>query len=161
MANFAYIKNSGRSISQLKLVYGVKDYDRAEWVAKQSGTIIKTVTGMKRTDVGLVGVESWDRQRMVNNVTENLIPTNLILSFPPGEACFVQPNELATVAFTSFVPLRDTKALPKHLPKYDTVSQKVELKKKHKRQKEPPAKNQGKRTQNKRNITCKRSDKYF
>ena len=116
---------------------------------------------MKRTDVELLGVESSKRRKMVNNVTENLIPTNLILSFPPGVACFVQPNELATVAFTSFVPVRDTKALPKHLSKYDTVSQKVELKKKHKRQKEPPAKNQGKRTQNKRNITCKRSDKYF
>ena len=95
---------------------------------------------MKRTDVELLGVESSKRRKMVNNVTENLIPTNLILSFPPGVACFVQPNELATVAFTSFVPVRDTKALPKHLSKYDTVSQKVALKKKHKRQEEPPAK---------------------
>ena len=104
--NPRYINQSINVNSQLKLVYGGKDYATAEWIAKQSGTIVKPVTRMEKTDVSLVGGESWERHRFISNVEENLIPTNLILSMPPGVACFVQPNELAKVAFTSFVPER-------------------------------------------------------
>ena len=78
---------------------------------------------MEKTDVSLVGGESWERHRFISNVEENLIPTNLILSLPPGVACFVQPNELAKVAFTSFVPVTNTKALPHYLSQYGTVNE--------------------------------------
>ena len=123
--NPQYINQSINVNSQLKLVYGGKDFDTAQWIAKQSGTIIKPVTRMEKTDVSLVGGESWEPHRFISNVEENLIPTNLILSLPPGVACFVQPNALAKVAFTSFVPVNDTQALPNYLGQYETVQQKA------------------------------------
>ena len=78
---------------------------------------------MEKTDVSLVGGESWERHRFISNVEENLITTNLILSMPPGVACFVQPNELAKVAFTSFVRVKDVGALPRYLSQYESVNE--------------------------------------
>ena len=60
---------------------------------------------------------------MISNVSENLITTNTIQSLPPQVACLIQPNELAKIAYTSFITVKNTEALPKHLANYETVAQ--------------------------------------
>ena len=119
--NPRYINQNINVNCQLKLVYGGKDFPTAEWVAKMSGTVTKAVTRIEKTDVSHYGGEQWEDHRQISNVSENLISTNQILSLPPQVACLIQPNQLATLAYTSFVSVKDTKALPSYLAQFDNV----------------------------------------
>ena len=121
--NPRYINQNINVNSQLKLVYGGKDFATAEWVANMSGIITKSVTRMEKTDISHYGGEKWEDHRMISNVSENLITTNTIQSLPPQVACLIQPNELAKIAYTSFITVKNTEALPKHLANYETVAQ--------------------------------------
>ena len=121
--NPRYINQNINVNSQLKLVYGGKDFATAEWVANMSGTITKSVTRMEKTDISNYGGEKWEDHRMISNVSENLITTNTIQSLPPQVACLIQPNELAKIAYTSFITVKNTEALPEHLANYETVAE--------------------------------------
>ena len=46
-----------------------------------------------------------------------------MLSLPPQVACLIQPNQLATLAYTSFITVKHTEALPKYLAHYKTVAE--------------------------------------
>jgi len=116
--NPRYINQNINVNCQLKLVYGGKDFPTAEWVSLMSGTMTKAVTRLEKTDVGDFGGEKWEDHRQISNVTENLISTNQILSLPPQVACLIQPNQLATLAYTSFVAVKDTNALSAYLDQY-------------------------------------------
>jgi len=121
--NPRYINQNINVNCQLKLVYGGKDFPTAEWVSKMSGTINKAVTRLEKTDVSDFGGEKWEDHRTIANVNENLISTNQILSLPPQVACLIQPNQLATLAYTSFITVKNTEALPKYLANYKTVAE--------------------------------------
>lgn len=101
--------------SQLKLIYGGADADTAEWVAKMSGTIVKEVTSMERTDVRTAGAEEWERGRTIKHHEEALIPENVVLTLPPRVCVLFQPRKTAMVAHTAFVPVKDMARLPKWL----------------------------------------------
>lgn len=101
--------------SQLKLVYGAKDFETAEWVAKMSGTIVKEVTSMERTDVRTAGAEEWERGRTIKHHEEALITENVMLSLPPRVCALFQPRQNAVICHTSFVPVKDMSRLPAFL----------------------------------------------
>ncbi|HMX99479.1 MAG TPA: type IV secretion system DNA-binding domain-containing protein [Agitococcus sp.] len=107
--------------SQLKLVYGGADSDTAEWVAKLSGSIVKEVTSMERVTVKPAGAEEWERGRTIKPLQEALIPENVALTLPPRVCVVFRPSELATVTFTSPVPVKDMNALSNWL---NSVSEK-------------------------------------
>jgi len=124
--NPRYINQNINVNCQLKLVYGGKDFPTAEWVSKMSGTMTKAVTRLEKTDVSDFGGEKWEDHRTIANVNENLISTNQILSLPPQVACLIQPNQLATLAYTSFVDVTDTNALPAYLAQYTPIADRPE-----------------------------------
>lgn len=101
--------------SQIKAVYGGADFDTAEWAANLSGTITKQITRMEGTDIRKSGGEIWQGKRYIGTQEENLINTNMVLSLPPRVCVFVQPRELVEVAYTSFIPVKDTEALDHYL----------------------------------------------
>lgn len=107
--------------SQLKAVYGGADFDTAEWIANLSGVIQKNVTKMEKTEIRKSGGEIWEDGRAVGTQEENLIPTNTVLTLPPRICVTIQPGKNATPCFTSFVPVKDTDALPKYLAHKEKV----------------------------------------
>lgn len=100
---------------QLRLIYGGSDFETAEWVANMSGTIIKEVTKMEKTDVSATGGETWENQRTVGALEENFITTNTVLALPKKVCAFVMPQRLVTIAHTSFIPVKSMSALPEYL----------------------------------------------
>lgn len=119
----------GRSIlqsinvnSQVKAVYGGADFDTAEWAANLSGTVQKQVTKFERTDIRASGGEIWQQQRMVGAQEENKINTNIVLTLPPRICVFIQPNQLASVCFTSFISVKDSSLLEEYLTKKQALT---------------------------------------
>ena len=96
---------------QIRAIYGGSDFDTAEWVANMSGTIIKEVTKMEKTDVSDTGGETWDNQRTVGALEENYITTNTIIALPERVCALLVPGRLATIAHTSFVPVKSMNSL--------------------------------------------------
>lgn len=90
---------------QLKLLYRAPDFDTAEWGADQSGTVLKTVARMEKTEIGPMGAEKWGRERMLNAVEENLITPNVLLGLQPRVAVLYQPGKLAAICKTCWVPV--------------------------------------------------------
>ena len=113
--NSKYIYQSINVNSQIKAIYGGADYDTAEYVAKVSGTITKQVTKMEKTDVSSTGGETYENQRMIGALEENLITENMVLSLDPRICVFIQPRSLASVMFTSFIPVSDMSILEQYI----------------------------------------------
>lgn len=113
--NAKYVHQSINVNSQIKAVYGGADFDTAEWIANLSGTIVKSVTKMEKTEVSHAGGEIWENHRTIGTEAENYINTNVVLTLPPRVCVFVQPRHLATILFSSFVPVKDMNALPEFL----------------------------------------------
>ncbi|MHC5865680.1 hypothetical protein ACYT6K_10840, partial [Streptococcus pyogenes] len=65
--------------------------------------------------------ETWENQRTVGALEENYINTNMVLALPPRVCVFVQPRHLASICFSSFVPVKDMKALDGYLEHKDKV----------------------------------------
>ena len=65
--NPRYIYQSINVNSQLKAVYAGADQETAEWVASLSGTIVKDITKMERTEINETGGESFEKQRMLGS----------------------------------------------------------------------------------------------
>jgi hypothetical protein len=117
--NPKYVHQSINVNSQIKAVYGGADFETAEWAANLSGTIMKEVTKMEKTDISRTGGETWENQRTVGALEENYINTNMVLTLPPRVCVFVQPRHLASICFNSFVPVKDMKALDGYLEHKD------------------------------------------
>jgi hypothetical protein len=113
--NSKYIYQSINVNSQIKMVYGGADADTAEWASTLSGTIQKEVTKMEKTDVTGVGGEAWDNQRTVGATEENYITMNTVLTLPPRVCIIVQPRKLASLLYTSFIPVKDPMALSRYI----------------------------------------------
>ncbi|WP_019281327.1 TraM recognition domain-containing protein [Vibrio anguillarum] len=119
--NPKYVYQSINVNSQIKAVYGGADFETAEWAANLSGTITKEVTKMEKTDISATGGETWEQQRTVGTLEENYINTNMVLTLPPRVCVFVQPRHLASICFSSFIPVKDMKALDDYLDHKDKV----------------------------------------
>lgn len=113
--NAKYVHQSINVNSQIKAVYGGADFDTAEWIANLSGTIVKSVTKMEKTEVSHAGGEIWENNRTIGTEAENYINTNVVLTLPPRVCVFVQPRHLATILFSSFVPVKDMSSLTEFL----------------------------------------------
>ena len=113
--NPRYIYQSINVNSQLKAVYAGADQETAEWAASLSGTIVKDITKMERTEINETGGESFEKQRMLGSQEEPYIHPNQILSLPPRVFVFFQPAELATIGFCSYVTVKDARELNGHL----------------------------------------------
>ncbi|PCS24020.1 TraM recognition domain-containing protein [Candidatus Enterovibrio escicola] len=113
--NPKYVYQSINVNSQIKAIYGGADFETAEWAANLSGTITKEVTKIEKTEISATGGETWEQQRSVGILEENYINTNIVLTLPPRVCVFVQPGHLASICFSSFVPIKDMKALDDHL----------------------------------------------
>lgn len=113
--NPKYVHHSINVNSQIKAVHGGADFDTAEWAANLSGTVVKEITKMEKTDVSGSGGETWENQRFIGTQEENFINTNMVLTLPPRVCVFVQPRHLASICFSSFVPVKDMTALDEYL----------------------------------------------
>lgn len=113
--NPKYVHQSINVNSQIKAVYGGADFETAEWAANLSGTVVKEVAKLEKTDINSTGGESWENQRTVGSQEENYISTNVVLTLPPRVCIFVQPRHLATVCFSAFVPVKSMGALQDYL----------------------------------------------
>ena len=113
--NPRYIYQSINVNSQLKAVYAGADQETAEWAASLSGTIVKDITKMERTEINETGGESFEKQRMLGSQEEPYIHPNQILSLPPRVFVFFQPAQLAAIGFCSHVGVTDERALNGHL----------------------------------------------
>ena len=111
------LKHSMDINSQIKAIYGGAHYETAEWAAKLSGTTVKEVTKMERTDVKSGGGETWENNRIIGMLEENLIHPNLVLTLPPRVCVFIQPRQLLKPLFTSFISVKDMNALGDFLKK--------------------------------------------
>jgi len=111
------LKHSININSQIKAIYGGADYETAEWAASLSGTIVKEVTKMERTDIKAGGGETWEGNRTIGHLEENLIHPNVVLTLPPRVCVFIQPRQLLKPLFSSFVPVKDMNALKEFLVK--------------------------------------------
>ncbi len=98
--NARAIEASVRANCQMKLLYKC-DPDTARWAADMSGTALRKVARMERTEVNDVGGEVWQRERTLGDQEEALIPMNTLLTLPPRVGAFYGPHRLATVVFTS------------------------------------------------------------
>lgn len=98
--------------SQLKAIYGGKNYEVAEWIADLTGVITKQVSKLEKTEIKDLGGEVWDKGRSIGTVEENLINTNMILSLEPRVCVLIRPRELAKLCYTSFVPVEDMSSFP-------------------------------------------------
>ena len=105
--NAKYIYQSINVNSQLKAVYAGADRETAEWAASLSGTIVKDITKMERTEINEAGGEGFEKQRMLGAQEEHFIHSNQILALPPKVFVFFQPGRLAKVGFCSFVAVKD------------------------------------------------------
>ena len=113
--NPRYIYQSINVNSQLKAVYAGADQETAEWAASLSGTIVKDITKMERTEINETGGESFEKQRMLGSQEEPYIHPNQILSLPPRVFVFFQPAHLAAIGFCSYVKVKDERELNGHL----------------------------------------------
>ena len=113
--NPRYIYQSINVNSQLKAVYAGADQETAEWAASLSGTIVKDITKMERTEINETGGESFEKQRMLGSQEEPYIHPNQILSLPPRVFVFFQPAHLAAIGFCSYVKVKDDRELNGHL----------------------------------------------
>lgn len=101
--------------SQLKAIYGGKNFEVAEWVADLTGIITKQVSKLEKTEIKDLGGEVWDKGRSVGTVEENLINTNMVLSLEPRVCVLIRPRELANLCYTSFIPIEDMNSFPTFL----------------------------------------------
>jgi type IV secretory pathway TraG/TraD family ATPase VirD4 len=115
--NPKYVYNSVNVNCQLKVVHGGADIETAKNISELSGTVIKEVTQREQTDISATGGETWVKQRTVAGVEEALITANKILTLPPRVSVLIRPTELATICYSSFVPVKNMNDLSEYIEK--------------------------------------------
>lgn len=98
--------------TQITICHRAEDFETAEWAANLSGTQVKTVARMEEVAVNKMGGEEWAENRMLNTVEENLLSTNTMLQLPKMVGAFFQPNQLAEIIFTCWIPVEERKGMP-------------------------------------------------
>jgi type IV secretory pathway TraG/TraD family ATPase VirD4 len=83
--------------------YMAADTETAEWASDQTGETQKSVTRMEGVETNSLGGEVWEKRRLVNRETENLIPKNTFRILPPRTAVFYSPAQLAKIVYTCWV----------------------------------------------------------
>lgn len=106
------IKTGIETNTQVMLSYRAVDFETAEWVSNQTGYAQKTVSKMEKVEINKGGAEEWGTERSVGQQEENTITTNQMLSFPPRVCALVRPNKLATVLYTCWINVKETKGMP-------------------------------------------------
>lgn len=109
--NAQSILNGIETNSRRALFYATDDPDTAEYIAKRSGTIQKSVTRSESVSVNQAGAEVWDNERTLNRVEEAYITENQAISFPERVGVLFQPNTLAQVIYTSWIPVKEFKGV--------------------------------------------------
>lgn len=101
---------NGKAISQrvkvnckTNLYYMAKDFDTAKVMSDESGTITKKVTRSQKVNIGKQGEETWNSDRDIHEVEENLVHTNLAKMLPDRTGLLYRPNQLTELIFTSWV----------------------------------------------------------
>lgn len=118
------LKHSMDVNSQIKAVYGGADFETAEWAANLSGTTTKEVTKLERTEIVSGGAETWENNRTIGAIEENLVHVNVVLSLPKKVCVFIQPGELLKPLFTAFVPVKNMELLNDFLNNKKITTQK-------------------------------------
>lgn len=111
----AYVYNSINVNSQIKAIYGGADAETAKWISEISGTVVKEVERMAKIELNEAASETWGEGRTIGAVEEHLIHQNTVLTMPKRVCAFKQPDQLAEICFTAFVPVEDMTALDKHI----------------------------------------------
>ncbi|WP_110186585.1 type IV secretory system conjugative DNA transfer family protein [Pokkaliibacter plantistimulans] len=153
-ANAKSIKSSIETNTQITVSYRANDNDTAENISSLTGTIQKTVTRMEKVIVNHAGAEEWEGERSVGQQEEALITENQLKSLPPRIAALIRPNELATLLYTCWVPIKERQGMPERRFELGVEDDQVEF------QPEPEAAQEaGKGVKNKEAGNKKRYDK--
>jgi len=110
-----YVYQSINVNSQIKAVYGGADHETAQWIADLSGTVMKSVPKMERSEINASGGEVWAGTRFMGTEEANLISINTVLALPPRVGVLVSPSQLARLCFTAFVPVDTEERLEQFL----------------------------------------------
>lgn len=92
------------------LYYMAVDAETAEIMADESGTIYKSVTRSQGVEVGNLMEETWDKNRDIHKVDENLITMNKAKMLPERVGVLYRPNQLASFCHTSWIEILETEA---------------------------------------------------
>lgn len=135
--NAESIQNGIETNTQLMICHRAEDEETATWVCEKTGTIAKTLTKLESVETNDWGAEEWEGKRMVGQVEDYLITLNQVKALPPRICVIAQPGVLATLCYTSFVPLKDKVSLkPKTV---ESINDELKIVKKQKKQeKEAP-----------------------
>ena len=112
----------------ITICHRAQDFETAEWAANLSGTQVKTVSRMEEVNVNKMGGEEWADKRTLNTVEENLLSTNTMLQLPKMVGAFFQPNEIAEIVYTCWIPVEEKRGIP--LKPVKPVNRKPKKKKK-------------------------------
>jgi hypothetical protein len=115
--NGRYIASSTDTNCQIKAIYGGGDAEHAEWLAKQSGTINKTVTRLENTTVATSGGEHFQQGRSIGNEKEYHINPNTIQRLQPQVCVLIRPTQIPTICKTTFIPINNSNALTDFITK--------------------------------------------
>lgn len=117
---------NGKAISQrvkvnckTNLYYMAKDFETAKVMSDESGTVTKKVTRSQKVNIGKQGEETWNNDRDIHEVEENLVHTNLAKMLPDRVGLLYRPNQLAELLFTAWVDV-DLEKYKDDLQKHET-----------------------------------------
>ena len=111
-----YLLQSINVNSQVKMMYGGFDSETAKMISEMSGTISKTLVRTESTEVDTAtGSETWGDSRSLTQQESPLIHTNDVLTLPKRVFVLFRPHSMATIRYSSFVPVKDDEALPSYI----------------------------------------------
>jgi hypothetical protein len=90
---------------KISLYYMAVDFETAQMMADDSGTIQKAVTRSQRVELGRHAEETWDDARDIHRVEEALITANKAKMLPSRVGVLYQPAKIAQVCYTSWLPI--------------------------------------------------------
>lgn len=83
--------------------YMAADYETAEMMAKESGTINKKTTFSQDVKVGRYAEETWEDGRSIKTEAENLVTENAAKMLPERVGYLYRPNELTVRCHTCWI----------------------------------------------------------
>ncbi|WP_301255489.1 conjugal transfer protein TraC [Eleftheria terrae] len=89
---------------KIKLLYMAGDTETAKWGEENSGTTVKRLAAMERTEVNRYGGETWDEGRTLKDEEVPYVSQNRLLMLPERVGVLYRPGVTATTVFTAYVP---------------------------------------------------------
>ncbi|NIH07047.1 hypothetical protein [Providencia rettgeri] len=99
------IKKGAETNTNITIIYKCGN-ETAEWIAKESGTIAKSLTKLEEVDTDGYGAENWKGRRMIGQEEEYFIPINTILSLPPRVGVMQTHGDLSTIIYSCWIDLK-------------------------------------------------------